>query len=133
MTIEIVGMGPSVAFGYLFTVSIETPVLFAALQPKYSWKTKLAAGFALTACTYPFICFVFPAFMSPYDSPYYLPVAETFAPLAECFIFWLAFAKRESFRERGTWRDMGAIVVANLASFLLGEILKNKGVIAFIN
>jgi hypothetical protein len=40
-----------------------------------------------------------------------------FAPVAECALFWLAFGKE------ARWRDFVAIVVANLASFLLGEVI----------
>ena len=47
----------------------------------------------------------------------FLSVAETFAPVAECLLFWLAFGKESR------WRDFGVIVLANLASFLLGELV----------
>jgi hypothetical protein len=47
----------------------------------------------------------------------FLLVAETFAPLAECALFWLAFGKE------ATRRDFVVIVIANLASFLAGEII----------
>ena len=47
----------------------------------------------------------------------FLLVAEVFAPVAECLLFWLAFG------EETKWRDFGVIVVANLASFLTGEVL----------
>jgi len=47
----------------------------------------------------------------------YLLVAELFAPVAECTLFWLAFGKEAK------WRDFGVIVVANLASFLAGEVI----------
>jgi hypothetical protein len=46
-----------------------------------------------------------------------LLIAETFAPVAECLLFWLAFG------EETKWRDFGVIVIANLASFLLGEVI----------
>ena len=47
----------------------------------------------------------------------FISVAETFAPVAECLLFWLAFGKETR------WRDFGVIVVANLASFLLGTLV----------
>ena len=50
----------------------------------------------------------------------YLLVAETFAPLAECVLFALAFGGKD---EGVAWRDHAAIVLANLASFGLGEAL----------
>jgi len=51
----------------------------------------------------------------------FLLVAETFAPLAECALFWLAFGKQ------ATWRDFGVIVIANLASFVAGEVIFRHG------
>ena len=47
----------------------------------------------------------------------FLLVAEVFAPVAECLLFWSAFGNETR------WRDFGVIVVANLASFLLGELM----------
>jgi hypothetical protein len=48
---------------------------------------------------------------------FYLVIAETFAPVAECLLFWLAFGKE------ARWRDFAVIAVANLASFLAGEVI----------
>ena len=50
----------------------------------------------------------------------FLLVAETFAPLAECALFWLAFGKQT------TWRDFVVIVIANLASFAAGEVVFSR-------
>jgi hypothetical protein len=50
----------------------------------------------------------------------YLAVAETFAPVAECLLFWLAFGRRQELFRPSMYRDFAAIVAANLASFLLG-------------
>jgi hypothetical protein len=47
----------------------------------------------------------------------FIGVAEVFAPVAECLLFWLAFGKESR------WRDFGVIVVANLASFLIGTLI----------
>jgi hypothetical protein len=53
----------------------------------------------------------------------YLTVAEIFAPVAECAIFWFAFRSKQIL-QLGDWiRSFVAIVVANLASFGLGEVL----------
>ncbi len=52
----------------------------------------------------------------------FLLVAETFAPLAECLLFWFTWRNEIPDRRSG-WRDMAAIVAANLASFSLGELL----------
>ena len=46
---------------------------------------------------------------------------ETFAPVAECTLFWLAFGSRQERFRPSMYRDLVAIVVANLASFLIGE------------
>ena len=54
---------------------------------------------------------------------HYLVVAETFAPVAECVLFWLAFGKETEVGTRSMWRDFTAIIVANLASFAAGEVL----------
>jgi hypothetical protein len=50
-------------------------------------------------------------------------VAETFAPVAECILFWLAFGTTTDFGKGSMWRDFGAIILANLASFVAGEII----------
>src|SRR5207247_2052526 len=68
------------------------------LSGRHSFKRKLFAGVWLTACTYPIVVIVLPTLFeelgySP-DGPQrwmYLVVAETFAPVAECLLFFLAF------------------------------------------
>ena len=102
--------------GYLFTIAIETPILFAGLSRHHSKRQRIAAGLWLTACTYPIVTLVLPLLLQNYSRAMYLLVAETFAPAAECVLFWLAFGRRT------TGRDVGVIVLANLASFLLGEL-----------
>ncbi|MDQ5847328.1 MAG: hypothetical protein M3539_18745 [Acidobacteriota bacterium] len=86
-------------------------------------KRKLLAGIWLTACTYPIVILVLPLFFRPDARTLYLVVAETFAPVAECVLFWLAFGRAEQFGKASMWRDFIAIVVANLASFGLGEVM----------
>lgn len=102
--------------GYLFTIAIETPILYLGLSPRHSKGRRVFAGFWLTACTYPIVTLVLPLLFENYSRATYLAVAETFAPVAECVLFWLAFGKES------TWRDLIIIVLANLASFLLGEL-----------
>src|ERR1044071_5982978 len=80
--------------GYLVTILIETPVLLIGLPPKLSLRQKLLCGLWLTACTYPIVVLVLPTLMMEYfdlSRGVYLGVAETFAPVGECFFFWLAF------------------------------------------
>ncbi|KXJ98573.1 MAG: hypothetical protein UZ17_ACD001002642 [Acidobacteria bacterium OLB17] len=63
---------------------------------------------------------VLPAIFQGFDRWLYLTVAETFAPVAECILFRLAFRGTEGVN----WaRAFAAIVIANLASFGLGEVL----------
>ncbi len=109
--------------GYLTTILIETPVLLFGLSPKLSFKQKLACGVWLTACTYPVVILVLPALLLDYSKTLYLIVAETFAPAGECFFFWLAFRGRNLFERQDWIRCFVAIVLANLASFGIGEIL----------
>ena len=99
--------------GYALTVAIETPVLVAGLARRHPLTRKLLAGLWLTACTYPIVVLVLPLLIASRGP--YLAVAETFAPAAECLLFWAAFGERAT-----VWRDSATIVVANLASFLVG-------------
>jgi hypothetical protein len=108
--------------GYLFTVAIETPILFFTLSARHPKRHRILAGLWLTACTYPIVMLVLPLLMENYSRATYLLVAETFAPVAECILFWLAFGSAAEVGKGSMWRDFGAIVLANLASFLLGEL-----------
>jgi len=108
--------------GYLFTVAIETPILFFGLSARHSKRQRIFAGLWLTACTYPIVTLVLPLLMETYSRATYLLVAETFAPVAECLLFWLAFGSAAEVGKRSMWRDFGVILLANLASFLLGEL-----------
>lgn len=103
--------------GYLLTIAIETPILFFGLSPHHSKLRRILAGLWLTACTYPIVVLVFPLLLIDHSRGLFLLIAETFAPVAECVLFWLAFGKEAK------WRDFGVIVVANLASFLIGEVI----------
>ena len=103
--------------GYLLTIAIEIPILLVGLSRHHPIKRRLLAGIWLTACTYPIVALVLPLLLMDRSRALFLLVAEVFAPLAECVLFRLAFGKEAK------WRDFGAIVIANLASFLAGEIL----------
>ncbi len=109
-------------FGYLVTILIETPILLIGLTRKLSLKQRLMCGVWLTACTYPIVVIVLPTIFQGYSRASYLIVAEIFAPVAECIIFWLAFRGRE-FVSSDWIRSMIAIIVANLASFGVGEVI----------
>ncbi len=110
--------------GYLLTVAIELPILAVGLSGRHSMKRRIAAGFWLTACTYPIVVLTFPYLVwEPYGYTAYLAVAETFAPAAECLLFWLAYLAPTPPRTKADLRDFAAIVAANLASFLLGLLI----------
>ena len=109
--------------GYLFTIAIETPILLIGLSQRHTWRRRLFAGIWLTACTYPIVTLVLPLVFEGRPRWVFLSVAEVFAPVAECMLFWLAFGTRQETGKRSMWQDLAVIVVANLASFAAGELL----------
>ncbi len=109
--------------GYLLTIAIETPILFFALSARHPKRHRLMAGLWLTACTYPVVTLVLPLLLVNYSRGVFLLVAETFAPVAECILFWLAFGSAAELGKGSMWRDLTAIVAANLASFVAGEVI----------
>jgi hypothetical protein len=109
--------------GYLVTITIETPILIVGLSRQHSLRRRLFAGIWLTACTYPIVTLVLPLVLSDYSRLTLLAVAEVFAPVVECLLFWLAFEWRSGARQKQLARDFIVIVIANLASFGVGEIL----------
>lgn len=113
--------------GYLFSILIETPILLIGLSQRHSIKRRLFAGVWLTACTYPIVVLVMEPALANFSRAIYLTVAETFAPVGECILFWLAFGSREEVGKASMWRDFIAIVIANLASFLGGEVINAYG------
>ena len=114
-------------FGYLLTILIETPILLIGLSQRHSIRRRLVAGVWLTACTYPIVALVLPLLFDNASRATYLIVAEVFAPVAECVLFWLAYGDSEELGKVSMWRDSAAIIVANLASFLAGEALNAYG------
>ena len=106
--------------GYLATITIETVVLLIALSPSHSVSRRIVAGVWLTACTYPIVILVLPVLLSGYT---YLAVAETFAPVAECLLFVMAFHEPGKTRRRDVIWDCAAITVANLTSFGIGLVI----------
>lgn len=110
-------------FGYLFTILIETPVLLFGLPKPITLKQRLWCGVWLTACTYPVVILVLPAVFYDESRAVYLLVAETFAPAAECLLFWIAFRGKRVLEPNQWAQAFAAIIVANLASFGAGEIL----------
>ena len=109
--------------GYLFTILIETPILLVGLPRKLSFKQKLLCGIWLTACTYPIVILVLPTLFFGESRTLYLIVAETFAPVAECVLFWLVIRRIESMSGADWVISFIVITIANLASFVLGELM----------
>lgn len=111
-------------FGYLLTILIETLVLAVGLPPKLGLRTKLLCGVWLTACTYPIVVLVLPTLFYGFARWQYLSVAEVFAPLAECVLFWIVFRGGDVGLTAADWvRSFAVITAANLASFGIGEML----------
>lgn len=110
-------------FGYLITILIETPILLVGLSKRLSVRQRLFCGIWLTACTYPIVVLVLPTLMYGFPRWQYLFVAETFAPVGECLIFWLAFRGKSIFEVSDWLPSFVTIVLANLASFGFGEIM----------
>ena len=113
--------------GYLLTILIETPILCVGLSRRHPLSRKLLAGVWLTACTYPIVTLVLPILFNANSRAIYLVVAETFAPVAECVLFWLAFGTRAELGKPSMWRDVITIILANLASFGIGEVINAWG------
>lgn len=105
-------------FGYFLTILIEIPVLLFGLTSRLSTTEKVMSGVWLTASTYPIVVLVLPTLFFGESRLLYLLVAETFAPVAECVLFMLAFHSR-GIKWTGS---LIAIILANLASFGIGEI-----------
>jgi hypothetical protein len=112
--------------GYIMSVVIETPVLIGCLSSRHPLQDRLFAGVWLTACSYPIVSLVIPMFINPAQHwiPY-LCVAEVFAPLSECILFWIAFGDKAQLGRRSFYQDMGAVILANLCSFLIGLLLRH--------
>jgi len=109
--------------GYLLTIAIETPILVIGLSSRHDLRRRLLAGIWLTGCTYPIVTLVLPLVLSNQSRGFFLLIAEVFAPVAECLLFWLAFDSVVGLQSRQTWRDFLVITIANLASFGIGEVL----------
>ena len=115
-------------YGYLLSVLVETPVLLLCLSRRHPLGRRVFLGFWLTACTYPVVILVLPMLFDPETQRgLYLLVAETFAPAAECALFYAAFGREQPHTRGALARDFAAIVLANLASFGVGELLNFSG------
>jgi hypothetical protein len=113
--------------GYLITIAVETALLILLLSRRHSMRIRLFAGVWLSSCTIPVVWLVLPQLFEPTDRWRFLLIAETFAPIAECTIFWFTFILQQERDRRATVRDFAAIVIANLCSFGMGELLFMAG------
>jgi hypothetical protein len=114
--------------GYLLSVALETPVLLVGLSRWHSLRRKLFAGFWLTALSYPVVTIAFPRLIDPMINPLgFTVLAEVFAPAIECAAFWYAYQFRKQNTTISWRRDCIAIIMANLFSFAVGEMLKASG------
>jgi hypothetical protein len=116
--------------GYLLTIAIEAPILFLLLSRRHALRKRFSAGLLLTAFTYPIVVLVLPPLLwSRFGYPVYITVAEIFAPLAECavfYLYWIAPMEQgipDSRRTLSLFQDFAAIIGANLASWLGGGYL----------
>jgi hypothetical protein len=113
--------------GYALSVAVEGPILLLLLSQRHPLGARAFAGVWLTACTYPVVWLVLPPLFDGLPRWQFLLAAETFAPVAECVVFWAAFVRGRPADRRATLRDCGVIVLANLCSFGLGEALIARG------
>jgi hypothetical protein len=113
--------------GYLLSVAIELPILYFFLPSRISKALRIFAGFWLTACSYPFVGLIFPLIFFGYSRAVYLLAAETFAPVAECLIFWLAIAGKINLSSKDLFVSFAIITLANLCSFAIGEVFNAFG------
>lgn len=107
--------------GYTLGVLVETPVLLLALSPPHSWRRRVFAGLWLTACTYPLLLVVLPVFIDPRTAwRTYILVGEVGVTAIESVLFYLAFNQGAGHPHRWIARDVAAVVLANVASYLAG-------------
>lgn len=114
--------------GYCLSVLLEAPLLLCFLSKVHSLKVRLFAAFWLTACSYPIVVLVIPYFIDPqHNRLTYLLAAESFAPLSEIVLFNLLFNGRAD--RKVILNDSAIILLANLISFGVGEILNFYGLL----
>ncbi len=111
--------------GYLFTVLIEAPILYFGLSSRYTRVQRAFSACWLTACTYPIVILVLPGLFRPDQRASFLLVAETFAAVGECGLFWAIFRPINR-------RDVTVVALANVLSFLVGELSYRWQIVPFI-
>ena len=113
---------------FALTVLIEGVVRGFALDRRHDRGTKLLAAWWLSTCTLPIVHFVFPMLAQlGWPRRAWVTWAEIFAPAAECVLFATLVSVQSGGERKASPRDMLAIVLANLVSFGLGELLRFSG------
>ncbi len=108
----------------LATMAIETAVLVAGLSYRHRISARVFAGIWLSACTLPIAWLVLPwFFLAPGSDGAYVVTAESFAVVAECCLFWVAFVRPKRDDIPATIRDVMAILAANMLSYAAGEFI----------
>lgn len=108
----------------LFTVVLESLVLFLCLTPDIQPRQRLIAGLSLSLITFPFVNILFPMLLSPFENKIvFYVIAEMFACLTECLLFWFFF-NRSKTKDKQFFSNIIAIVFANFFSFSLYELFK---------
>ncbi|MCC6316163.1 MAG: hypothetical protein IT361_00635 [Gemmatimonadaceae bacterium] len=119
---------------WLLTVAVEGVVLWYLLHPMHAPRTRWFAAAWLSACTLPLVHLGFPALRAfGASDAAWIALAEVFAPLAEVALFALVVAPVPAGHRLAAGsgaiaaarrRDATAIVIANLASFAVGLLLR---------
>ena len=116
MAPEVAALWRWLPIGYVATVLLETPVLWAGLGAAHPARTRLLAAAWLTGVTYPIVALALPILLWPrarYTT--YVMVAEAFAIAAEMALF--------RWRWRGTRSDLLVVALANVISALIGGMI----------
>ncbi len=100
--------------GLVLSIAIECPILAMGLSPQHPLKHRLATGVWLTLCTYPIVFLVLPSLLYPYI-PY-----KTFVLIAETIVITCEWGLFISVTAHYAWRDLLAILIANIASIAAG-------------
>jgi hypothetical protein len=103
---------------YIFTIVIETTLLFALLGKRFPSSAIARNSLIVNTATLPFVWFFFPALAGPiFGYPSQIAVSELFAFGAEALMYWKLFPGMEP-------KDAIRVsFICNLASFLIGLAL----------
>ena len=104
---------------FVLTQVIEIPVYVAVGWNKGSLLRLIGAGAACTAVTHPMLWFVWPHVIHDYTT--FVVSGEIGITIVEALIFWRAVPKLSA------TRACGAALVANGASYGIGELLRALG------